>query len=124
MTAVASRRGMKMPSPQFDLFAVPPRHLPLGGMPRSVHDRWELAFSEPVKLELLAAAAATPGRWLGWNDFAEVREKHQIGCCMGHVLHSLVRDGHLGELICWYGAERPGLDTKYLGFGSRWRAIT
>lgn len=82
-----------------------------------------LAFTEPVKLELLAAAAARPGRWLGWEDFATVRDKHKISFCMGHVLGSLVRAGRLREMICWYGAERPGLDTEYRGFGSRWRAV-
>lgn len=124
MTMVSTRSGMKMPTPQLDLFAMPASDRPLGGMPRSVHDRWELAFTEPVKLELLEVAAAIPGRWLDWNDFAAVREKHHIGSCMGHVLHSLVRDGRLCELICWYGAERPGQEIEYLGYGSWWRAVT
>ena len=83
----------------------------------------EITYSEPVKLELLAVAAAKPERWLGWDDFAVVRDKYGIGSCMGHVLHSLVRAGQLRELIVWYGAERPGLDREYLGYGSRWRTI-
>jgi hypothetical protein len=114
---------MKMPSPQLDMFAPPAPERRIGGGPPDVQDRMALAFTEPVKLELLATAAAQPGRWLGWNDFAAVRDKHKIGFCMGHVLSSLVRDGRMREMICWHGAERPGLDTEYRGFGSRWRAI-
>lgn len=118
--SASPRPGMKMPSPQLDMF--PPERR-TGNGPPGVQDRFTLAFSEPVKLELLEAAAARPGRWLGWNDFEAVRDKHKISSCMGHVLHSLVRDGRLCEMICWYGAERPGQETPYLGFGSRWRAI-
>lgn len=116
MTALATRRGMKMPTPQMDMFP------PLARQGGSPQDRLEIAFTEEVKLELLAAAAAKPERWLGWDDFAAVRDKHKIGHCMGHVLFSLVRDGRLKEMICWYGAKRPGQETEYKGFGSRWRA--
>lgn len=116
MTSLFSRPGMKMPSPQLDLFPPP--------APARRPDPWEVAFSEEVKLELLAAAAAKPERWLGWDDFADVRDKHKIGSCMGHVLGSLVRDGRLRELIVWFGAEWPGQDTEYKGYGSRWRSIT
>jgi hypothetical protein len=113
--AHSSRHGMKMPSPQLDLFPPP--------TPPRRDDPWDVGFSEPVKLELLAAAAAKPERWLGWSDFDQVREKYKIGCCMGHVLSSLVRDGRLRELRVWFGAEFPGQETEYKGYGSRWRAL-
>jgi hypothetical protein len=105
------------------MFAPPAPTYSLGGGPPDVQRRFALAFTEEIKLELLAAAAAVPGRWLGWNDFAAVRDKHQIGFCMGYVLSSLVRDGRLLGMICWLGAERPGTDTEYKGFSSRWRVL-
>lgn len=96
------------------------------GMPPDVARRWNLAFSEPVKLELLAAAAARPDEWLGWGAFDEVRERHQIGFCMGHVLGALVREGRLGERTVYIGkgigAERPG-SPNYQGYYNEWRAV-
>ena len=96
------------------------------GMPPDVARRWNLAFSEPVKLELLAVAAGRPGEWLGWHAFTEVRERHQIGFCMGHVLGGLVREGRLEsrQVYCGKGieADRPG-SPNYQGYHNEWRAI-
>jgi len=103
------------------LFPEPTRRI--GGGPPDVQRRFDLAFTEPIKVELLAVATANPERWLGWHDFAQVRDKHKIGFCMGHVLSSLVRAGRLQAMICWHGAERPGQETEYRGYNSRWRAI-
>jgi hypothetical protein len=97
----------------------------LGGGPPGVQRRFQLAFTEPVKLELLAVAASRPDDWLQWNDFRAVMERHQIGFCMGHVLFHLVREGRLQEKIVYLGrgieAERPG-SPDYQGYRTEWRA--
>lgn len=89
--------------------------------------RFELAFTEPVKLELLAVAAARPNEWLGWDVFRAPMEKHQIGFCMGHVLFSLVRAGRLEERPVDFGkgigAEQPG-SGNYQGYKNEWRAVS
>jgi hypothetical protein len=96
-----------------------------GGGPPGVQKRFHLAFTEPVKLELLAVAASRPGDWLQWNDFRAVMERHQIGFCMGHVLYQLVREGRLQENKVYLGkgieAERPG-SPDYKGYRNEWRA--
>lgn len=94
------------------------------GGPPGVQRRSELAFTEPVKLELLAVAAARPDDWLVWNDFAGPRDKHGIGFCMGHVLYALVREGRLQEKHIYLGkgleADRPG-SPDYQGYTSKWK---
>lgn len=95
------------------------------GGPKSVQRLMELAFTEPVKLELLAVAAAHPGEWLKWRDFKAPMEKHDIGFCMGHVLCALVRDGRLLEKTVYLGkgleADRPG-SPDYQGYTHHWMA--
>lgn len=97
----------------------------LGGGPPDVQRRLELAFTEPVKQELLAVAVARPDDWLKWNDFRAVMEKHKIGFCMGHVLSHLVREGRLQEKAIYFGkgleAERPG-SPDYMGYTHNWKA--
>jgi hypothetical protein len=97
----------------------------LGGGPPSVQRRRQLAFTEPVKLDLLAVAASRPDDWLRWRDFRVVMERHQIGFCMGHVLFQLVQEGRLQEKKVYFGkgieAERPG-SPDYKGNGTEWRA--
>lgn len=111
---------------QLALFTDPAPAARTSGRPPGVEQRWNLAFSEPVKLELLDVAAARPVEWLDWWAFTEVRERHQIGFCMGHVLGALVREGrlesrqvHMGKGI---GAERPG-SPNYQGYYNEWCAI-
>ena len=96
---------------------------PRYGMPAGVHARFELAFSEPVKAELVARLNERPGQWLGWSDFADIRECHQIGFCMGHVLGSLVREGRALDTQVYFGAERPGMPDPYLGFKTLWGSV-
>ena len=111
---------------QLALFAEQVTAVRTSGRPPGVERRWNLAFSEPAKLELLAVAAARPAEWLGWSAFDAVRERHQIGFCMGHVLGALVREGRLDErkVYCGkgIGAERPG-SASYQGYYNEWRAI-
>lgn len=114
---------------QFALFAPEPEPKDLrprlGSGPPGVQRRRAIAYSEPVKLELLAVAAAQPDEWLEWDDFKVPREKHQIGFCMGHVLHALVWEGRLQEKTIYLGtgleANRPG-SPDYQGFMYRWKA--
>lgn len=112
-------------SAQLALFAEPAPKERRCGMPLGVQRRWELAFSEQVKRELVAVATARPGEWLEWGAFTAVRERYQIGFCMGHVLSSLVREGRLAERRVYFGkgidADRPG-SPNYCGYGSEWRA--
>lgn len=100
--------------------------LRVGGGPASVQRRFALAFSESVKLELLAVAAARPGEWLQWSAFSGPREKHQIGFCMGHVLHALVGEGRLQERAIHFGSgigtEQPGAP-GYQGSMCEWRSV-
>jgi len=105
---------------QLALFEAPSRPC---GMPACVRDRQELAFSPKVKGELVARLNERPGQWLDWSDFSDIRERYQIGFCMGHVLFSLVREGRaLGKPV-YFGAERPGLPEPYLGFKTLWGSI-
>jgi hypothetical protein len=98
----------------------------LGGGPPDVQRRFELAFTEPVKLELLAVAADRPEDWLRWKDFRAPMEEHKIGFCMGHVLSQLVREGRLQERTFYYGkgleADRPG-SADYQGYNHEWQMI-
>lgn len=109
---------------QLSLFAPDAPVCPIGLSPDA---RFELAFTEPVKLELLAVAAARPDDWLGWNAFRVPMNLHQIGFCMGHVLHQLVRAGRLQEKKIYFGkgigAELPG-SGNYHGYTTEWRAIS
>lgn len=109
---------------QMTLFEAPVARR-LGGGPPEVQRRLQLAFTEPVKLELLAVTSARPDEWLNWRDFRAVMEKHQIGFCMGHVLSQLVREGRLQEKKVYFGngleAERPG-SPDYKGYTHNWRA--
>lgn len=111
---------------QTELFALEePVEMRLGGGPPGVQRRFQLAFTEPVKLELLAVALARPDDWLKWPDFRVVMEKHQIGFCMGHVLGQLVREGRLQEKKVYFGngleADRPG-SPDYKGYRTDWKA--
>jgi hypothetical protein len=102
---------------QMQLFEQPADTRRLGGRPRDVERRWNLAFSEPVKAQLVARLNERVGEWLAWRDFADIREQHRIGFCMGHVLHGLVHDGRAIEKRIYFGAERPGDPFKpYLGY--------
>jgi hypothetical protein len=105
---------------QLALFEAPSR---TGGMPHGVRDRQELAFSPKVKGELVARLNERPGQWLGWNDFADIRERYQIGFCMGHVLGSLVREDRALDMQVYFGAERPGMPKPYLGFKTLWGSV-
>lgn len=109
---------------QLALFQQPaPAVRRVGGRPPDVERRWNLAFSEPIKLELVEVAAGRPGEWLDWSAFSGVRERHQIGFCMGHVLYALVREGRLLERTIYLGkgigAEQPG-SPAYQGFTNEW----
>lgn len=112
-------------SAQLALFAPEPVRR-IGGGPPEVQRRFELAFTEPVKLDLLAVAAARPDDWLRWDDFRAPMEKYKIGFCMGHVLSQLVREGRLQERPVYYGkgleADRPG-SPDYQGYRHDWKAI-
>jgi hypothetical protein len=111
---------------QLPLFAPEVEFKPIcGGGPPGVQKRFQLAFTEPVKLDLLAVAASRPDDWLQWRDFRVVMERHQISFCMGHVLFQLVREGRLRERKVYLGkgieAERPG-SADYKGYGNEWKA--
>lgn len=113
-------------SAQLPLFAPEPESVyRLGGAPPDVQRRMQLAFTEPVKLELLAVAAERPDEWLGFKDFRVPMEKHKIGFCMGHVLFHLAREGRLQERHVYYnkgiGGDMPG-SGHYRGFYNEWRA--
>lgn len=96
----------------------------VGGAPPGVQRRWDQALSEPVKAELVARLNERPGQWLEWRDFADIRERHQIGFCLGHVLHGLVHAGRAVDKKIYYGAERPGDPLKpYLGFNSVYSSV-
>lgn len=96
----------------------------LGGRPPGVERRWNAAFSEPVKAELVTRLNERIGESLSWHDFDDIRERHQIGFCMGHVLHGLVHDGRAIEKNIYFGAERPGDPFKsYLGYTSVYSSI-
>lgn len=102
---------------QLALFEQPVPVRRIGGQPPGVERRWNLAFSEPVKAELVVRVNERVGLWLSWSDFADIREKYKIGFCLGHVLHGLVRDGRAVEKKIYFGAERPGDPFKeYLGY--------
>lgn len=97
---------------------------PVGGAPPGVQRRTDLAFSEPVKTELVVRLNARPGQWLEWRDYADIRERHQIGHCLGHVLFSLYMEGRALRKEIYFGAERPGDPFKpYLGFKSVYSSI-
>ena len=109
---------------QLALFAEPVPSVRQGGGPPGVQLRLALAFSEPVKAELVARLNERIGQWLAWNDFADIRERHQIGFCMGHVLSSLEREGRALVKNIYFGAERPGDPFKpYLGYTSVWSSV-
>lgn len=85
---------------------------------------WKRAFTDEVKTALLAVMASCRGEWLEWRDFDQVREKYDIGSCMGHVLFHLSEYGaverkeiFLGRGI---GAEQPG-SPNYRGYTNSWR---
>jgi hypothetical protein len=100
-------------SMQLSLFADPaPR------MRRPGDDAWERGFSDLVKGELVARLNERIGQWLGWEDFRDIRERHKIGCCMGHVLGHLERAGRIMEKKVYYGTEHPGLPGEYKGYNS------
>lgn len=106
---------------QLPLFEQPIPVRRLGGWPPDVERRWNLAFSEPLKAELVARLNERTGQWLTWRDFDDIRERHQIGFCMGHVLYGLALAGRAMKKDVYYGAERPGDPFKpYLGFYSIW----
>lgn len=91
----------------------------VSGQPPDVERRWNLAFSEPVKAELVARLNEHPGQWLDWSDFADIRGRHKIGFCLGHVLYGLATAGRALRKNIYYGAERPGDPFKpYLGFNT------
>lgn len=103
---------------QLTLFEEPKLARRLGGGPTDVQLRLERAFSEPVKAELVARLNERIGQWLGWNDFSDIRDRHKIGFCMGHVLFQLAREGRALERRIYFGAERPGELQPYLGYTS------
>lgn len=109
---------------QLALFDEPKTATRLGGGPPDVQRRVQLAFSEAVKAELVTRLNEHAGQWLAWRDFADIRERHQIGFCMGHVLSALAREGRALVKNIYFGAERPGDPFKpYLGFTSVWSSV-
>jgi hypothetical protein len=109
---------------QLVLFEDPAPVRRVGGAPPDVQRRWDLAFSEPVKAELVARLNERRGQWLAWSDYADIRERHQIGFCLGHVLGSLAREGRALVKQIYYGAQRPGDPLKpYLGFNSVYSSV-
>ena len=110
---------------QLALFEEPsPAPVRWGGAPPGVRRRADLAFSEPVKAELVARLSEHPGRWLEWHDYADIRERHQIGFCLGHVLFRLFMEGRVLRKEIYYGAERSGDPFKpYLGFKSVYSSV-
>jgi hypothetical protein len=95
-----------------------------GGAPPGVQRRAELAFSEPVKAELVARLNERPGEWLEWRDYADIRERHQIGFCLGHVMFRLSMEGRALRKEIYFGAERPSDPFKpYLGFKSVYSSV-
>lgn len=108
---------------QLTLFAdSKPTRRPRGGPP-GVQDAWAHGFSAPIMDELVARLNARLGQWLGWNDFADIRDRHRIGCCMGHVLANLERAGRIAEKRVYYGTECPTLPGEYRGYGHLWSSI-
>jgi len=89
----------------------------LGGGPPGVQAAWLRGFSEPVLAEIEARLNERPGEWLGWADFADIRERHNIGCCMGHVKFHLAQTGRAIRKNIYYGSERPG-DPDYKGYNT------
>lgn len=109
---------------QLALFEEPKRVRRLGGGPPSVQDAWERGFSAPVMNELVMRLNERPGEWLAWRDFADIRQRYNIGCCMGHVLFNLAHTGRALVKNIYFGAERPGDPFKpYLGFTSVYSSV-
>jgi hypothetical protein len=109
---------------QLALFTEPAPVRRSGGQPPDVERRWNLAFSEPVKAELVARLNECIGVWLRRSDFNDIRERYKIGFCLGHVLHGLVHDGRAVVQKIYFGAERPGDPFKpYLGFTSVYSSV-
>lgn len=74
--------------------------------------------------ELVMRLNERPGEWLAWRDFADIRERHDIGCCMGHVLFSLSQASRVLRKEIYFGAERPGDPFKpYLGFKNVYSSV-
>lgn len=98
----------------------------IGGGPPGVQLLIARAFTEPVKLELLAVATARPDEWLEWRAFRVPMDKYQISFCMGHVLSALAREGRLQEKVVYLGtgidADRPGAP-GYRGYTCNWKAV-
>jgi hypothetical protein len=107
---------------QLDLFPTP--QLPARRNRRD--ELLELAFSPEVKDALADVARSRIGAWLGWDAFKAVRERYDIGFCMGHVLFALVREGRLLEKKIYLGkgleADRPG-SRDYQGYYCQWSAV-
>lgn len=114
---------------QLQLFESPPPALvldpdrPLKNGPPSVQAAWQRGFSEPVKAALVARLNERVGQWLNWHDFADIRERHNIGCCMGHLLFHLMVRGRIAHKRAFYGTESPNLPGEYLGYGHLWGSI-
>lgn len=125
MRSLFSRPGMKMPSPQLDMFSTPESR-PASAMPRNVELMWERAFTQEVELEILAFAASRPTDWLSFSDFREALARHDISTCLGHVLGRIARAGLLEEKRVYLGrgleADRPG-SPDYQGYTCRWKAV-
>lgn len=92
---------------QLALFEVPRRD--------SREITWELAFSRPVEVAVLAVFAARPDEWLDFLDFKKVIEKYKISCCLGHVLSHISRTGKTVSKNIYFGSDHPGTP-NYLGF--------
>lgn len=84
--------------------------------------KWEIAFSAPVREQILAVFTAKPARWLEWADFRSIIDDHRIGFCFGHVLFRLCQEGVIAGKRIYYGARRPG-DPNYLGYGDKWGTL-
>lgn len=97
---------------QLALFEEPARRL--GGGPPSVQAAHARAFSDLVLGEIEARLNERPGEWLEWRDFDDIRDRHDIGCCIGHAKYYL---SHIGRAIrknIYSGSEQLGPD--YRGF--------
>ena len=101
---------------QLTLFEQPAPARQLGGGPPSVQAAHARAFSDLVLGELEARLNERPGDWLEWRDFQDIKERHNIGCCIGHAKFHLAHSGRAIAKNVYYGSEHLGPD--YRGFNT------
>jgi hypothetical protein len=87
-----------------------------GGMPRSVEAKWARAWTVEVRQAFLDEAMKRPGEWIESSHFYRtVAVPHDIGCCWGHAMGSMVRAHMLEERPRHYGSKSPA-EGGYLGY--------